>query len=138
MATPYAFIDESSFQYVTEGDDGITYARFRVQLSEVADHRVRVWAETSSLSLSDWATPGVDFESVGQTLTFRPGQTSRTVKVAIVGDEIFEADETFKFEISNARGAELHPDTSKHRAYAQITNDDLSFAFETADYLILI
>jgi hypothetical protein len=73
LATPYAFIDGSSFQYVTEGDDGITYARFRVQLSEVADHRVRLWAETSSLALSDWATPGVDFESVGRTLTLGRG-----------------------------------------------------------------
>jgi hypothetical protein len=58
------------------------------------------------------------------------------VKVAIVGDETFEADETFKFKISNVRGANLHPDTAKHRAYAQITNDDLSLSFETADYLL--
>ncbi len=119
----YAYI-ESSYQYVTEGDDGETYARFRVGLTEASDSNVKVRVTASSISASDWATPGVDFEPLDRDITFRAGQTSKVVKVKIYGDTLYEADEPFKFSISNARGAELHLDTGKLSTFAQITNDD--------------
>ena len=41
------------------------------------------------------ATPGVDFENQNGTLTFRPGETSKTIKVPIIDDTVNDSGETF-------------------------------------------
>ena len=41
------------------------------------------------------ATPGVDFEHTNGTLTFRPGETSKTIKVPIIDDTVNDSGETF-------------------------------------------
>jgi Calx-beta domain len=120
---PYVHLDQA-YIYFTEGDAGTDVIRFKILLSSPSDEVVKVRATTSSTSLSDWATPGVDFETFDKMVKFNPGQTSKTVKVTVFGDTKFEADEPFKLELNDPRGAVLHPDRSKTYAYAEITNDD--------------
>jgi hypothetical protein len=46
------------------------------------------------------ATPGVDYVAQSGTVTFAPGQTSKQVVVAVVGDTVAEADETLGLVLS--------------------------------------
>ena len=51
------------------------------------------------------ATAGQDYESASGTVTFRPGQTRRTVKVVVVADAHDDPGETFTLRLSNPSGA---------------------------------
>ncbi len=48
------------------------------------------------------ATPNVDFTAVSDTLTFAPGETTKTITVDILGDLTNEPDENFFVRLSNA------------------------------------
>ena len=88
---------------VTEGSSGTTPATFTVSLSK---------ASTSAVSVG-WATrPGTavapaDFAAASGTVTFAPGATSASVSMAVVGDRVAEADETFTVDLSAPSGATL-------------------------------
>jgi hypothetical protein len=82
---------------VTEGDSGTTGATFTVSLSAPTTHKVTVGFSTASGT----ATQGSDFTGVTGTLTFAPGETSKTVTVPVVGDTTDEFDETFTLNLSN-------------------------------------
>lgn len=113
---------------IIEGDDGVVYAKFRLLMSEAQQHKVKVHIKTLSANLSDWATPGVDFEPLNRDFVFKPGKIQKVVKVAVNGDTFFEADETLGIEISNVRGAELTPERLDRNEYIDIVNDDLAQA----------
>ena len=51
------------------------------------------------------ATLGLDFASIGGTLTFDPGQTERTIEVATLDDTLDEADEIFVIRRGAAENA---------------------------------
>ncbi len=51
-----------------------------------------------------WA--GSDYAGGSGTLTFTPGQTTKTVSVSVSGDVTFEADETFTVDLSNVANAD--------------------------------
>ena len=51
------------------------------------------------------ATAGEDFTATSGTLTFAPGQTSKTVRVPIIDDTVEDDGETFLFYITDASGA---------------------------------
>ena len=51
------------------------------------------------------ATAGDDYTSASGMLTFGPGETTKTVSVAVLDDEDEESDETFTLQLSNAEGA---------------------------------
>jgi chitinase len=61
-----------------------------------------------------------DYNSASGTLTFQPGQTSKTISVAIKGDRKREADETVLVQLSNAAGATIADGV----ATVTILNDD--------------
>lgn len=99
--------------------DGETTMTFQVSLSAPAATTVSV----------DYATaPGTagadDFTAASGTLTFAPGQTTRTVAVKVRGDAAVEADEAFQFLLSNPRNADLGDGTASGR----IVNDDAAAA----------
>ena len=75
---------------VTEGNAGTTIARFRVDLSSPSPGTVTVNYATSN----DSATAPADYTATSGTLTFTPGQTSKTfIDVPVVGDLLDEANE---------------------------------------------
>ena len=88
-----------------EGDDGTTGAAFTVSLSPsiAGDTPITVVATPRSGT----ATAGIDFLADPIALTFQPGETSRTVVVPILGDRVYEGDETFTVELSDPVGATI-------------------------------
>jgi hypothetical protein len=66
------------------------------------------------------AVAGSDYTAAFGTLTFSPGQTSRTIAVTVTGDRKREPHETFTVRLSNASGATLNRSVGT----ATILNDD--------------
>lgn len=88
---------------VTEGDAGTTTASFPVTLSAPSSDTVTVDYSTSDGSAVDVQ----DYQAVGGTVTFAPGETSKTVQVPIVGDKTPEGTETFRLVLSDPSNAVL-------------------------------
>ncbi len=97
--TPQFSIDSPR---VAEGDSGTAELEFTVTLDPVSDSRTTVaWADSGGGT----AASGTDHEAVaGGTLTFEPGDSERTVTVAVTGDRIDEEDETVVIALSNPTG----------------------------------
>jgi hypothetical protein len=82
---------------VPEGDAGAANATFTVSLSAPSGKPIDVdYASTDGT-----ATAPSDYAGVSGTLSFAPGQTTKTVDVAVSGDTTYENDETFGFSLSN-------------------------------------
>ncbi len=108
---------------VTEGGT----ARVTISLDRPSANDVTVrW------SVADGTAGGGDHggPSAPQVVTFRAGETSRTVEVATVQDEVREGDETFTVTLSEPSGATIGQDAS---ATVTITDDDAEPAVSVAD-----
>jgi len=68
------------------------------------------------------ATEGVDFVPRSGRIVFRPGQTLTARSVTYIDDDEVEANEAFRFGLSEARNAEIAPDSVNQRMF--ILNDD--------------
>ena len=76
---------------------------FAVTLSRAAADPVTVDYATRDGS----ARAGEDYAAASGTLTFAPGESSKTVEVAVLDDAHDEGEETFVLALSNASGARL-------------------------------
>ena len=104
---------------VAEGDSGTTArASFTVTLSPARRQAVSVGYATSDGT----AEAGSDYESASGTVTFSPGETSKTVTVTINGDDEAEANETFTLALTSTPNGQIDPRNSS--AGAVIKNDD--------------
>jgi chitinase len=102
---------------VAEGNSGGTSTLdFVVSLSAASTQTVTVNYATSAGTASE----GTDYTKATGTLTFNPGETTKTVKVAVIGDTVVEGDETLTLKLSSPVGATLKTDTGT----GTITNDD--------------
>jgi hypothetical protein len=91
---------------VTERSTGKVYASFLVDLYWPSDQPVTVQYVTGgSAPNTVAAVPGRDYVARRGTLTFKPGQTAKTVKVLVRDDKIFEDAETFLVTLTNPKGA---------------------------------
>ncbi len=86
---------------VTEGDAGATEAVFTVTLAPASAQVVTVDYATAD----DTAVSPADYNAANDTLTFTPGQTSRTITVTVNGDTADELDERFFLNLSNPANA---------------------------------
>ncbi len=109
----------------TEGDSGTTNATFTVKLSAASTQTITVNFATANGT----AIAGSDYTSKSGTLTFTPGQTSKTVSVAIKGDTLNEDNETFKVILSNAINAAI----ADNEGIATITDNDPIPSFNIGD-----
>src|SRR5439155_24019843 len=73
----------------TEGNDGTTDIVFSVTRSNAPDAPLTVDFATAD----DTASAGSDYQAVAGTLTFAPGETSKTVTVTVNGDRLAEPAE---------------------------------------------
>lgn len=78
-------------------------------------------------TVSGTASPGSDYTAASGTLTFNPGETSKTFTVSILTDAINEGDESFSVNLSGPTNATLGSPAS-----ATITIQDLNPAPWTA------
>ena len=105
-----------------EGNRGTQALSLTVSLSSPASETVSVQYQTidgTATSIGTKKSPA-DYSAASGTLTFQPGQTSKTISVQIIGDRKREANETFTLQLSNAVGANISDAT----ATATILNDD--------------
>ena len=100
-----------------EGDSGTTAFTFTVTRS----------GDTSGTTTVDFATSdgtaiaGADYNANTGTLTFNPGEASKTIIVDVIGETLVETDETFSVTLSNASGGASITTAS---ADGTIQNDD--------------
>ncbi|KDB53637.1 hypothetical protein X805_07670 [Sphaerotilus natans subsp. natans DSM 6575] len=80
---------------VNEGD-GTNTVTFTVTLSNVSDLPVTVAYATANGT----ALAGADYVAQNGTLTFAPGETSKTITVTILDDAVYEGPESFSVELS--------------------------------------
>jgi hypothetical protein len=88
---------------VTEGNVGATSATFTVRLSASGSEAITVEYATANGT----ATSGGDYQAASGTLTFAPGETTKTVTVPVNGDRLAEPSETFVVNLSNPTNATI-------------------------------
>src|SRR5690606_37729154 len=81
---------------LTEGNSGTKNFGFVVTLSAVSGQQVLVSYSTANAT----ATAGSDYTATSGVLTFAPGETSKTINVAVTGDTLSELTETFNVNLS--------------------------------------
>ncbi|MBM7841752.1 beta strand repeat-containing protein [Herpetosiphon giganteus] len=86
---------------VSEGNSGSVTVTLNVSLSNPSSSLITVDYATVAGS----ATANVDFTSSNGSLSFAPGETSKTIDVQVLGDLLDETDESFSVELSNPSNA---------------------------------
>jgi hypothetical protein len=88
---------------LTEGNAGTVSATFTVTLSAASTDTITVAYATGNGT----ATAGSDYQATSGTLTFSPGQTSKTITVLVNGDRLPEPNETFVVNLSSPTNATI-------------------------------
>jgi len=110
----------------SEGDSGTTNVSFEVTLSAASSQTITV----DYLTVNGSALSGSDFQAAGGTLNFAPGETGKTIVVAVNGDQDVETDEAFVVSLSNPANAT----TSKSLGTGTIVNDDSNSPLPTIQF----
>jgi hypothetical protein len=101
---------------VIEGNTGTASGTFTVTLSAPSTQPVTVAYITGNGS----ASAGSDYLAVSGTLTFAPGQTTKTITVPVIGDRLVEPNETFVVNLSSPTNANI----ADGQAVGTITDDE--------------
>jgi ELWxxDGT repeat protein len=103
--------------------------QFTISLTSPAKQSVTVDYATSDGT----ARAGADYDAAAGTLTFAPGETTKSVEVGVRGDLVDEGNEDFFVTLRNPSGATI----AKREGFAVIENDnqsvDLSLAPDFTD-----
>ncbi len=86
---------------ITEGNTGTRTATFTVTLSASSSQPITVAYATGGGS----AGAGSDYQAASGTLTFAPGEATKTITVPIIGDRLPEPNETFAVNLSTPTNA---------------------------------
>jgi hypothetical protein len=113
-AIPSLSVDDVT---VVEGNGGSKNALFTVSLSPVSQNPV-----TLNFATADGTATSADndYVPVSGSLTFVPGETTKSIAVAVVGDTRPETSETFSVNLTSPVNAMF----GKRVGQATITNDD--------------
>ena len=119
---PYLGLNSPS---VPEGDSGTTTLTFTARLTDANGNtqasRKTITAHYEVLSeAGDTATAGTDYTATSGTLTFAPGETSKTIDVSVLGDTDVEGDETLTVKWTGWENVWL----VSYSHTGTITNDD--------------
>src|SRR4030095_6194336 len=115
----------------TEGNAGTKVLNFTVTLSAASSLPVSVDYATANGT----ATAGSDYVATNGTLTFNPGDTTKTIPVTINGDVGFEPDETFTVTLTSS----LNGTIGDNQGLGTIQNDEVSggiFSFSQTNYSV--
>jgi hypothetical protein len=88
---------------VAEGNTGSRAATFTLTLSATSPQPVTIDYATADGT----ATAGSDYQAASGTLTFAPGETSKTITVPVMGDRLAEPNETFVVNLSSPTNATI-------------------------------
>jgi subtilisin-like proprotein convertase family protein len=106
-------------QSIAEGNSGITTATFTVSLNAATSRAVSLNYATAIGAIHS-ATVGTDYVANSGTLSFAPGETTKTLRVSIFGEALNEWDETFVVNLSSATNATI----GDAQGTGTIINDD--------------
>ena len=112
---PSLSIDDVTFTGVDSVVGGGS-GSFTVTLSHASTQTVMVHYATSD----DTATAGEDYTAVSGTLTFMPGDTSKSIPITILSDNVNEPTEDFFVDLDNAMNATI----GDGHGVGTIPNDD--------------
>ncbi|MCB0037646.1 MAG: hypothetical protein KDE51_26625, partial [Anaerolineales bacterium] len=113
-----------------EGDIDTNMAVFTISLSAATEVTATVYYETAD----DTAVAGADYQPTSGTLVFAPGQTTQTIQVPLLSDELLEEDEQFTLLLSQP----AHLLLEKTELVAMILNDDEAAPPPPPTYLVLM
>jgi chitinase len=99
-ATPSLSIDPAT---IAEGNAGAVSATFNVSLSAAGAEAITVGFATADGA----AAVGSDYQAASGTLTFAPGELSKSVTVIVNGDRRAEPNETFVVNLHNPTNATI-------------------------------
>jgi hypothetical protein len=111
---------------VVEGNSGTTTLPFAVTLSASSSRVVSVGYATSDGSAK---APG-DYVAATGTLTFQPGERTKTISITVAGDTAIEPDETLSITLS----APVNATISRGSATGTIKNDDTAAPVTPGNY----
>lgn len=100
-----------------EGDAGAQTMLVPVELAKASPLKVTVAFATRNGT----ASAGSDYVAASGQMTFRPGETSKTIPVSIMGDTVVEENETVILALSSPVNAKL----ARASATITITNEDV-------------
>ena len=128
--TPLPALSFSNIVTVDE-DDGP--AEQRVGLTPASSETVTV--DFATRDRVGGATAGEDYTATSGTLTFTPGQTSKTITIPILDDDVYEKDiELLVVDLSNPTGATLpHPPSRSVDIHSEDAVPTASMADVTVD-----
>ncbi|HZH46015.1 MAG TPA: Calx-beta domain-containing protein, partial [Roseococcus sp.] len=114
---------------ITEGDSGTAEMVFTVSLSTATTGPVRLaWATQDGT-----AGAGADYVAASGAVEFAAGETTKTIRVAIQGDRLHEASESFGVTLSAPSGATL----GRAQALGTIVNNDAAPSLTVDDVSVL-
>jgi ELWxxDGT repeat protein len=113
---------------VTEGTGTTANAVFTVTLSAASGKTVSVNFDTADGT----ATAPADYTTTSGTISFAPGQTSKTISVPVIGDSLDEAAETFLVNLSGEANASIADGQGK----GTITDNDATPSLRINDVTI--
>ncbi|HYO63711.1 MAG TPA: FG-GAP-like repeat-containing protein [Pyrinomonadaceae bacterium] len=93
---------EAATYFAFENQDPL---RFQVAVTRTGDITAAATVEYSTSALT--ATPGADYTETSGTFNFAPGETRKVFNVPVSDDNLDEADETVRLQLTNASGATL-------------------------------
>jgi CSLREA domain-containing protein len=100
-----------------EGNSGTTNAVFNVTLSPVSSQTITVNYQTADGTAK---VSENDYQAITGTVTFAPGETTKSITVPINGDTAYEPDETFFVNLGNPVNASV----ARAQGVGTIINDD--------------
>lgn len=110
-----------------EGNNGTTSFPFTVTLDHASSKTITVVYST----VDGTAKSGADYTSVSnQTLTFQPNETSKTITISVVADDIEEGDDQFTIVLSSPVNATI----ARSIGTGTIRNDDTKASFSNTGY----
>jgi hypothetical protein len=116
LVQPGISVDDST---APEGTGGTTTRTFTVSLSAASLNGAHVDFATTDGSAT---TADTDYVARSGTLQFDAGETTKTIDVTVNADSVFEPDETFTLDLSNAIGATI----ADAQGAGTLGNDDAS------------
>ncbi|MFN7414879.1 MAG: beta strand repeat-containing protein, partial [Dolichospermum sp.] len=103
---------------VIEGNSGTKTGTVTVNLNAVTDKTVTVDYTTAN----NTAIAGNDYTAISGQLSFTPGETTKTINVNILGDNIAEANKSFFVNLSNPTNSFLNQ--TNVQGIVTITDDE--------------
>ena len=119
FGVPQTLVSSIDNVIVTEGNSGLNLATFTLRLSTSSTTLTTVRFQTQDVT----ATANSDYLPINTSIAFQPGETLKTFTIAIIGDTVYEPDETFNVVITGADNATF----STTPASCKIVNDDAQF-----------